>query len=296
MDKLKRILVITDADLDGAGCLLAIEWMKPFGDCVLDHKFVANGQFTTEFAQSLQTLKYESYDLIVLTDLSVPLECIPFIDRSKFLIIDHHKSHELIKDQYRKARAVVKEYPSCTKLIFDLFKDKTKEKLSQAKLDLIKYVNDYDSYTLEHEESFLLNVILKTVYSETFVIDFKDGYRKFTQFEENMVNIYIRKLNEQIDCDKYVYEHNGVKYVACFIERYASEVAHFILKSTGADVCICVNLGYGGVSFRRKVGGTVDVKALAEKLCNGGGHEYAAGGKITDLFMNFTKLFKPMPL
>jgi len=33
---------------------------------------------------------------------------------------------------------------------------------------------------------------------------------------------------------------------------------------------------------------------LARKLCDGGGHEAAGGGKITEIFSTFSKTFKPI--
>ena len=65
---------------------------------------------------------------------------------------------------------------------------------------------------------------------------------------------------------------------------------------SAADVAIIVNPNSGRVSFRRRAESkNVDVSRIAAKLVDGGGHEYAAGGQVTDKFMDFTKLLKPIP-
>ena len=289
-----KIFVWTDADLDGAGCLLALKWLKPFGECEMEYRQIGNGSLTCGMFENWNAENLDKYDRVIVCDLSIPPGVIQSIDHEKYLVIDHHKTHELEKDRYEKAKHVIREYPSCTKLVYDVFKNRIKHDLDDNKLDFIKYVNDYDSYTLNFEESFKLNVILKSSQYPDFVRSFSDGMREFTDLENNMVMLYTKKLYEQIEGDKFVYEHNGVKFVACFVERYASEVAHFVLKRTKADVCICVNSNMGSVSFRRAIGSNYKVNELAEKLCNGGGHEYAAGGKITDQFLNFMKLLQPL--
>ena len=72
-----------------------------------------------------------------------------------------------------------------------------------------------------------------------------------------------------------------------------NEICEYLLKEKGADIAFFVNPDASHVSFRKNKSCDVDVSKLAAKLCEGGGHEYAAGGKITETFMNFTKLLTP---
>ena len=55
---------------------------------------------------------------------------------------------------------------------------------------------------------------------------------------------------------------------------------------------IVVNLKTQSVSFRRAKNSAINVAKLAAKVADGGGHEAAAGGKLSDNFLNFTKIFK----
>ena len=52
-----------------------------------------------------------------------------------------------------------------------------------------------------------------------------------------------------------------------------------------------VNLKIGTVSFRKLKTCSVHLGKLASALCDGGGHEYAAGGKVCDKFLDFCKFF-----
>ena len=56
-----------------------------------------------------------------------------------------------------------------------------------------------------------------------------------------------------------------------------------------ADIGIVVNVNSGSVSFRRSSKCNLSMSELAKKIANGGGHGAAAGGTITDTFLNFTK-------
>ena len=69
-----------------------------------------------------------------------------------------------------------------------------------------------------------------------------------------------------------------------------NEVAHYCIKKLGADIAIVVIPFSMSVSFRKnKETCSIKLNKLAEALCDGGGHEYASGGKITDKFLAFTK-------
>jgi oligoribonuclease NrnB/cAMP/cGMP phosphodiesterase (DHH superfamily) len=39
---------------------------------------------------------------------------------------------------------------------------------------------------------------------------------------------------------------------------------------------------------------TVDVSKFVQRIASGGGHEAAAGGNLTDEFIEFTKMLKPL--
>jgi oligoribonuclease NrnB/cAMP/cGMP phosphodiesterase (DHH superfamily) len=71
--------------------------------------------------------------------------------------------------------------------------------------------------------------------------------------------------------------------------KYINDICDHLLKTYNSDIVFFVNTNSSHVSFRKKKTCNVNLAKLAEFLCGGGGHEYAAGGKITEKFMNFSK-------
>jgi oligoribonuclease NrnB/cAMP/cGMP phosphodiesterase (DHH superfamily) len=76
--------------------------------------------------------------------------------------------------------------------------------------------------------------------------------------------------------------------------KYVNDVCDYLLRTYNSDIVFFVNTNSQHVSFRKKKDCTVDMSKLAKNLCDGGGHEYAAGGKITDTFMEFVKQLTPV--
>ena len=66
-----------------------------------------------------------------------------------------------------------------------------------------------------------------------------------------------------------------------------------LINKHKADISVIVNTQSKTVSFRRSKSCDADVSILAQKLCNGGGHAAAAGGKLTEQFATLTKQFTP---
>ena len=81
--------------------------------------------------------------------------------------------------------------------------------------------------------------------------------------------------------------------VATFANYAINELAHFLIKKYSTDISIIVNTQAKTVSFRRSKESDVDVSILAKKICEGGGHAAAAGGKLTEQFASLTKTFAP---
>ena len=169
--------------------------------------------------------------------------------------------------------------------------------LTDEQLLLIKYIGTYDWYNTQYKESLKLNAIyynLNSPKTENFISAFSDGFRDFTVHEKNAVKLYFRKFKDQIENGsvfKGVIKDYNV--IATFANYAVGELAHFLIKKYDADIGIIVNSQAKLVSFRRSKLSDVDVSILAKKLCDGGGHASAAGGKLTEQFANFTKQFKP---
>jgi oligoribonuclease NrnB/cAMP/cGMP phosphodiesterase (DHH superfamily) len=63
------------------------------------------------------------------------------------------------------------------------------------------------------------------------------------------------------------------------------------------DVAIAVLLDQKRIAVRRNSNNTsVDVSKFVQRIASGGGHAAAAGGNITEEFMEFTKMLKPVDI
>ena len=86
----------------------------------------------------------------------------------------------------------------------------------------------------------------------------------------------------------------NVKVTGTTGTKYVNDICDHLIKEYDSDIVFFVNTNNSHVSFRKKKECSIDMSKLAIKLCEGGGHEYAAGGKITDTFMEFVKQLTPV--
>jgi hypothetical protein len=181
-------------------------------------------------------------------------------------------------------------------LIYDKFGDHLLH-LTDKQLLLIEYIGRYDWYNTEYKESLKLNAIyynLNSPKTEKFISAFSNGFRDFTVHEKNAIKLYFKKFKDQIEKGQ-VFKGKVKQYnvVATFANYAINELAHYLIKRHNADIGVIVNTDANTVSFRRSKQCDVDVSVLAKKLCNGGGHAAAAGGKLTEQFATLTKEFTP---
>lgn len=287
-----NIAIWTDNDLDGAASALALK-------LIYKHKasnfFIkdTNDHDLVGYIKGWIEQNYDNYDRIFITDLFIPDELVPYVDKPKVVIIDHHKSHIEVINRYKKAALCMQIYTSCAKLIWDKF-NKGRQIDNQAIDTLFNIVDDYDSYQLKYSETLKLNAVYHSFNKprvDKFIERFENGFNEFNIQEQNAIKLYYNKLKDQINSVSYFTGTlKGYKVVSCCAEFAINELAHFSLKKFNADIAFVVMPNTMSVSIRKnKDTCDINLAKLAEILCDGGGHEYAAGGKITDKFLSFTK-------
>ena len=296
-----KIFVFTDFDLDGTTSLLALHWALGAKPGQLSFKSTTVSNFRREYLNWLNEHKPDSYEKIYILDLDVS-NSIDLVDRSNFIIIDHHLTHVKAVQEYKNASIHVVETTSCAKLVYSKFTPKitTEQKL------LIALANDYDSYALTIPQSYELNCLLTNMQksagsqkAEKFMTRFYDGFKGFNTQETNIIKEHVTLKNKTISelqvftgsvpiggKPRLIYGATGNKFI--------NEICDHLIKKYNAEIVFFVNTDASHVSFRKSKQCEVDLSKLAAKLCEGGGHEYAAGGKITESFMNFTKLLTPL--
>jgi oligoribonuclease NrnB/cAMP/cGMP phosphodiesterase (DHH superfamily) len=163
-------------------------------------------------------------------------------------------------------------------------------------------VDDYDCYNLQLKHTRQLNHLFWNYQGDRvskFVERFKHGFDKFTDDEQSIIEFYEKKIQRVISELNTFHAEIPVfgetyKFASTFATECINDVADHIINHNNVDVGIVVNKRSNKVSFRKKKGVDLDLSQLAKKICNGGGHKYAAGGALTSTFLTFSKLFKPI--
>jgi len=286
-----RIFVWSDSDLDGAGSILALKWLYEQNGIIVDFDVVWNGQdYSFKFREWFEN-NYDRYDRIFICDLSLEEDVISIVDREKVVVIDHHQTHVDLLDRYIKAKTIVYNHTSTTDIIINKFK--LSDKITPEQRELLVRVDDYDQYKLQYPESIRLNAIHKKIKTKKFIVSFETGLRDFTIAEKSIIKLYSSELRNQAEGTQY-FEGTikGYRAIACYVEKYSSETCAIALKRYNADICFAINLKYCSVSIRKVKNCSIKLNVLAEKFCDGGGHEFAAAGKLTDRFAALLKDFK----
>lgn len=297
----EKYFIFTDCDLDGAGSYLMWKW---FTGKEPDRIAVRVNDFESKYKYWLSQGNLNKYDRVFILDLDVSrVNCLELVDNEKVTIIDHHQTHVENMHAYKHAKTHIKQDTSCTKIVYNMFRKSGRDLPHEKKL-LVAMIDDYDSYTLKIPESYHLNLLFWNYQGdrlEKFIKDFGSGFKPFTTEQQNIINFYVKKL-ENIKKDLAVHwaqipikGKGNFKFVSVFATECINEVADHIIKNYKADVGIVVNLNSNKVSLRKRKECELRMGSLAEKLFDsGGGHDDAAGGMICERFLQFSSLFKPM--
>jgi oligoribonuclease NrnB/cAMP/cGMP phosphodiesterase (DHH superfamily) len=220
------------------------------------------------------------------------------IDKEGTIIFDHHKTNIY---KFEKAKAKVVEESSCAKLIYDcLFKGKVE--LEPNKKLLVALANDWDSYKKQNPLSEELNIIFHNTRNKysSFIEDYYKGFQPFDKFKKNTITLYKKHCAEYIDTlepyfGTFNFEGTDAKVSAVFCDKYVAECCDFLFEKYDVDVAIAVMVDKERIAVRRNSKNTtIDVSKFVQRIASGGGHEAAAGGTLTEEFINFTKLLKPI--
>lgn len=295
---MKKYQLFTDCDLDGVISYMVFCWFHPEDEISCITTTVTN--FREEYTRFLSKWDPNHFDKIFILDLDVG-EHKDLVDTPNHFIIDHHKTH-VDTGPYKNATAVVKEYPSACKLAYKVFEKITGIELSNNRKKLILLGNDYDSYTLELPDSKNLNVLYWNTQNRfnTFIEDFDAGFKGFNLKQQNLIKQHLIKI-EQIKRDLEIYsivkevQGRSCKILSAFANTAINDVADYLLDERGADIAIVVNMNTNRVSLRRNAKiQDINLIEFGQEVCgDGGGHAYAAGGSVSEKFINFSKTLTP---
>jgi oligoribonuclease NrnB/cAMP/cGMP phosphodiesterase (DHH superfamily) len=291
MSNKQKIQIVTHNDLDGVVSYLVMCWL--YGTCpdVLPTTPAKLEQDFDKLAAS------KTWDKIFFLDLDVS-KIGDKIDKPNTVILDHHKTNIYLFQQ-----AVVRVYneTSCAKLIYDTFFKETGKRITSEQKTLIALADDWDSATKATPLSEGLNIVYHSMSNKfaSFVEDYHNGFKPFDKFKQNTITLYKHHRSEYISKLNPFFgniEFEGQKNVtvgAVFCDQFVQECCDWLLQR--CDVAIAVLVNQRRIAVRRNsANDTIDVSKFVQRIAGGGGHAAAAGGAITDEFMEFTKMLKPL--
>ena len=162
--------------------------------------------------------------------------------------------------------------------------------------------DDYDSFKLRIPDTIILNTVFWATQNnfETFMDLYEDGFNGFTEQQLALYRIKQQELEKVVqaleffDNDEVTFNGKDYHFIATFADKYIDEVGDYILKTYEADVALVINKKTKHVSFRRFETSDINLGDFAEKMANGGGHPFAAGGELlTREMLSFTQSLKP---
>ncbi len=250
------------------------------------------------FGFLLYRLRFSTPYCFFVCDLNIKND-IALINQPNVIVFDHHAEHVERLDEYTIAKPAIKDYSSCTLLMYQALK--LHDKLTDYEKLLVKIVDDYDSYTLKIPHSRKLNQVFWSYTGDRvhkFLQDFGNGFKGFSKYHINALNIVERKINdyfktEQIFKGTLKISNENHNVLGGFFSFSPNEISERALHDYGGDFIILMNLNSKTCTFRRAKDCTVDMGKLAEKLADGGGHADAAGCLLNDNIINLTKLLQP---
>lgn len=284
---MQRIFTWVNSDLDGVGSTVLLgNLFKNF-----EYRHCFFGKFEEQYIPWAKK-NAEDYDKIFVVGMVLDQNLIKKIDDHRVVFVSDRVEDLKVWD----STLIAEQCTSCTKLLYKKFKDKIEFTKNLKKLFL--YVDDYNSYTLKHEETKYLNAFYRKAVGNrfiNFVNRFWDGFDGFTDTEISMANGFFEDLErEQESLTMFKGEWEGFGVISSISKFSVNELAHAIMDNYKTDVVIIMNPDTQFVSFRKSKDSKVDISKMADKLCDGGGGEYAAGGKLTKEFLKFSETLKEL--
>ena len=285
-------------DLDGSCSYLIHSWAKQKKPKVITLK-VSN--LREKFLSWLNHHKLEDYKQVYFFDLDTT-DIIDLIDKKNVCVFDHHKTHK--EEIYKNAEYYIDhKAESCSKILYKHYNTiGLLGNLTVEQKHLIALVNDYDCYQLKFPESNKLNFLFWYKNGnklQNFINDFEHGFHGFTNEQNKIISYHFykfKKLTESLQlftCDVPV-SKKKYTFVSAFADQYINDVAQYVIDNSNCDVCMLINLNNKRVYFRKNKNVDLDLGKFAKKICNGGGHEYAAGGELNDIILTLSKDFTPI--
>jgi hypothetical protein len=288
--------VFTHKDLDGAISLLTFLWSHP------------NDTITYQEISNLDIKNVKDYvnktinpPKTLLLNLYLREEFLPDLDQENIVIIDHHTNSKKYIEKFQKSKILHQPYNSGSMFIRKLFQNNCDISDDQKKLILL--ADDFESKKYQFKDSYDLNIIFWTEFKNDFsrfISNYKNGFKSFSKHQIEIIENAKKDANQKLLETKCYFgqiliEGQPKKVLAAMTNKFNSIVIDKLIQKHKPDLLFYINTQTEYVSIRQpKQSDMIDLLRFSEKYCDGSGHAYAAGGKITPLFMELTKNLNPL--
>lgn len=298
-----KVKLFSHTDLDGVGCVVVAK--HAFSD--LDFEMLNYDEIDGRISQFIEEGKYNEYDLIFITDISVKEQVAQKIDMvnsisHSWVLLDHHPtalglnkydwatvnpiqfSRYDEQEEKSSGTSMLHQY-----LIANDMLDFSYVNERDLALDIfVEYVRQYDTWEwntkYNHIEPKKLNDLYYIIGREEFIDRFSvDPNPTFTETEKLILELEQQRIDKYVESneEKMVFKNvlgHGAGIV--FADKYHSELGNIISKNhPEIDMVVIVNPASSAMSFRT-VKDNINLGEVA-KHWGGGGHPMAAGAPIS---------------
>jgi oligoribonuclease NrnB/cAMP/cGMP phosphodiesterase (DHH superfamily) len=261
-----KILSISHNDCDG--CVSQI---------ILGHIYKNIKYINTSFYKIddiLYSLDYKQYDYVFLTDIHPEHEESLNVS-NKIILIDHHKSAQNLHNP-QKMHFVLSDDNVCAAELTKQFVEKMYSIRLTELYDLIKYTNDYDTWTLKYPKSTFLNDLMFYLYRPLkFRELFFNGRTKLTKEEVEWLKER-RSEFKKLYANLNIYELDKIQGCMAESTEFINEICHKLMNEEKYNIVIIRNPRNGRVSIRHRIANLDTGKILKENGW-GGGHACSSG-------------------
>lgn len=282
---MSKVFAWVNSDLDGIGSTVLLgNLFKNF-----EYRHCFFGKFEEQYLPWAKE-NAEDYDKIFIVGMVLDQNLVKKIDDHRVVFVSDRPDDFKVWDSTK----LQEECSSTTKLLYKKFKEKVEFTNDLKKFFL--YVDDYNSYDLKHEETKYLNALYRKSGGNrfiNFVNRFWNGFDGFTTTEVKLADSFFEELEKELEnIQLFTGVYEGARFVSTISKFSVNELSHAIMENYDGDVVIVMNPDTQFVSFRKYPKSRVDLAKMAAILCDGGGGEWAAGGKITKEFLKFSETLR----
>lgn len=293
---MKVLLITHKPDIDGITPIILSKFV--FED--IDYITLETHETNPTLRDYIENKKFDSYDKIFITDLSVNKDICDLINandvlKNKLLIFDHHNSHLFVND-YSFGTVISIDLNGCmqcgTSLYYEyLLKEYYDKKIDKTSIrEFIELVRQYDTWEWftkynNVKAKYLTNLfeIYGTEYFINYYYEFllnNDNFEytnkemHLLQIEENRINRYVEEKSNEIISVKLLGYSVGIVYA----ENYRSILGNTLARKykDEYDFIILINLSRG-ISYR----GIKDIDlGQVASIFGGKGHINSSGSPI----------------